>query len=1207
MKDKEIRKEESTLTVQVLQRVTGVCALAARVLVVSLLLQPVVSAQSQFATLSGTVSDATGAVISGASVVVKPAHSEDSRKTVTNANGFFSVPALPAGTYDVFVEMKGFQRWHGTGITLNASDSRAMQIELKLGSASESIVVEGRITELATTDSGEKSALISSADLEHLSLVGRNATEYLKMLPGAALHPNADLNKLGDSGETVQMNQSPVSVWGSLGNVNINGQIADITLDGQRVTDTGKAMFTPVNPNPEMISEVKVLSSNFSAENAKGPVVMNSVTKGGTTDFHGAAYLYTRNSALNATEHHNLAEDVPNPKTPSYYYFPGANIGGPILIPGTDFNKSRKKLFFFEGFEYYKQELDGGLARAYVPTPDMLNGDFSSLIGYSGPQVSSVLYQVPKAAAPGTWLGYDTRAAAGCTITGGILSQQCISPAAQIYLKDVVPAANADPATNHGFNFVQTYSVPQNSWQNITREDWDISDNTKVYVSWSRQRETDNWPVGLWVTAGDYMVPTPSPIQGHNASDALNGTFVHVFSPTMTLEVRAGFMKVSLINSPNDLSKFTRSGINYPLTGVMKDTNIPAISSWSDSTPNYGDVGYDYHPNVVDNQGIPSAAVNLTKVVRTHTMKAGFYYEHAYNNQDNWQQYQGTLQYASWAGQATGNQYADMLMGIGLQSYTQQGPPLVVNVAQNIASWYAQDDWKVTRRLSVQYGLRFEHYPKPYNSQFGMAVFNPAKYDPNAAPDVNTGVSWHAVDSSVPSSGSSTPVFFYSPRLGGAFDVFGTGKTVIRGGWGKYRAYDAFQSRNYTDPAGTSMGIVAWSNSCPATTTECPTWESLDQYAFTPAAGHPILQGTPFTAVDMDNHEQPLVESYSVTIDQALPDKFKAEISYVGNQPKFNQWSANNNAVPIGTLTASTSCPAGETIYSTACQALYRPYPLYQAITEVRPFGKGRYDALQASLIRYMGWLTLQANYTFSKLMGENQLSEGGLPDWGANWLYGISSMNRAHSFSAAYVFTLPKTKSSSAFVRGALDNWEISGITQVTSGPQLNDQSANFNWSSVDPIALDGAPSDSFTPAPLITCNPRSNLGKNQYLNPNCFTVPAKGQLGTGGMPYIPGPMFWNSDLTLLKDFKIGERKKLQFRFAAFDFLNAALPSFSGSYTTHDANLTANFNDLGQMITGTTCPAVSGGARCAQKSTFGTTDTIYGQRKLEFGLKFTF
>ncbi|HVN20500.1 MAG TPA: carboxypeptidase regulatory-like domain-containing protein [Dongiaceae bacterium] len=1209
-----------------------------------LLLAPLAYSQSQFATLSGTVVDPSGAVIPGANVTVKPSHSQDVRKSVTNSDGFFSMPALPSGTYEVSVEVKGFLKWRGTDIVLNASDSRTMKIELKLGSSAETVEVTASVTELATTDSGEKSALISSDDLEHLSLVGRNAAEYLKILPGATLFSNYALNGLSDSGETVAMGQSPVSVSGQIGNVNINGQSADITQDGQRVADTGKGTFTPVNPNPDMISEVKVLTSNFSAENAKGPVVMNSVTKGGTSAFHGSAYLYARNSALNATEHHNLVEHVPNPKTPSSYYFPGFNVGGPVIIPGTDFNKSRKKLFFFDGFEYYKQHIDVGVARAYVPSADMLNGDFSSLIGYGGPEASSYLYGVPTTPQPcvagndshgnystclqdpnvnvpfqgqnvpsnGWWAlggGPDNVPSQrpGCQITGGVLNSACISPAAQILLKNVVPAANANPATNNGFNFVQAYSEPNNNWQNMTREDWSISDNTKVYVTWSRQRETQNWPVGLWVTAGDNMVPTPSPIQSHNSSDAFNGTFVHVFSPTMTIEARAGFMKSSLLSAPENLKKFTRAGVGYPLHGIFSDTNIPAISSWTSSFPNMGDVGYDYHPTVQDSQGIPSAAANLTKVVKTHTLKAGFYYEHAYNNQDNWQQYQGTIEYGpwvSWAGSATGNEYADLLMGIGMATYEQQGPPTVVNVAQNIASFYGQDDWKVTRRLTINYGLRFEHYPKPYNSQFGMAVFNPAKYDPSAAPNVNTGVAWHASDSSVPSNGSSVPFFFYSPRIGGAFDVFGNSKTVLRGGWGKYRAFDAFQSRNYTDPAGTAMGIVYWGN-CGTNNPNCPTLESIDNYAYTPVLGKPALQNTGFTAESVNNHETPLVNAYSFTVDQALPNKFKAEISYVGNTGKYTQWAANANAVPLGAL-FNYACPAGTgNVTDPGCQQTVRPYKLYQGITQVRPFGKSRFDSLQASLIRYMGWLSLQANYTFSKNLGDNQLSEGALPDWGAKELYGYSTLNRTHAFSAAYVFTLPKTHSASSFVRGALNNWQISGITQISSGPQLNAQSAYFNWSQLSPVTLMGTPDIQL--APLITCNPRSNLGKNQYLNPNCFTAPSKGQTGTLGMPYIPGPWYWNSDLTLLKQFKIGERQGLQFRLAAFNFLNSALPSFSGSYTARDNNLTANFNDLGQTITGTSCPTTSGGVRCTQPSTFGTTDTYYGQRKLELGVKYTF
>jgi len=1188
-----------------------------------LLLQPVAFAQSQFATLSGTVTDSTGGVIVGASITVKPAHSADTRKTVTNQDGFFSVPTLPAGTYEVTVDMKGFKKWHGTDIALNGADSRAMNIQLQVGAANETVIVEGQITELATKDSGEKSALISSNDLNNLSLVGRNAVEYLRILPGAILSANGGLNKLSDSGETMAINAAVGAGGGALSNLTLNGQNVDVSQDGQRVVDPGSNSLVPVNPNPDMISEVKVLTSNFTAENAKGPVVMNSTTKGGGSDFHGAAYMYARNTALNSTEHYNVYTKAPSPKPPSSYYYPGGNIGGPVLIPGTGFNKSRKKLFFFEGFEYYKQQLDGGLERAFVPTADMLNGDFSALTTGYGSQVGrQILAGIPTAPKAGAWLGFDQRAAAGCTISAAVLSSGCISSAAQIYLKHVVPVANVDPNTHQGYNFYETYSVPQNSWQNVTRGDWAISDYTKVYVSWSRQRETNNWPVGLWVSTCDWCVPSPSPIVGKNGSDFVSGTFVHVFSPTMTMEGRIGYMKESLVNAPTDPSKFYRDKVGYPLKGIYSDQDIPAVVSWGDSTPNYGEVGYDYHPKMVAYKGIPSGAANLTKVLGTHSTKYGFYYEHAYNKQDNWQQYMGVISYttASWAGPATatGNQYADMLMGIGQSGFYQQGPPVTIELAQNISSWYAQDDWKVTRRLSIQYGLRFEHYAKPYSPGFGLAVFDPTKYNASAVAGVNTGVSWHAIDSADPLSGSKSRFLFLSPRLGAAYDLFGNGKTVVRGGWGKYRAYDSVQNRSYTDPAGTALGIVSWGN-CGKNDSRCPTWESIDQYAYTPVLGHPSLQGTAFTAVSPNNDEQPLVEAYSLTIDQELPGKFKAELSYVGNHSPIQLGAVNINSVPVGTLNAAGfTCPPGTGNPSdSSCQQAVRPFSLYQGLTEVLVVGKSRFDSFQGSLIRYYGWLTLQANYTFSKNMGEgpggldgsNGPFTGALPDYGAKWLYGIDNLNRAHMLSAAYVFSLPKTKSSSAFVREALDDWQISGITQVASGPQLNVQSSNFNMSATyNNVGMIGTPDISLYP--LITCNPKSGLAKGQYLNPSCFNVPGANHLGTAGMPYIPGPMYWNTDLTLLKTFKLTERKNLQFRFAAFNPFNTALKSFSSG----DNNLKLQYNDLNQLITGTSCPATTidpktapNGVPCTQQSTFGRATAIFGQRKLELGLKFTF
>ena len=1155
-----------------------------------------------FATLSGTVTDPSGAVITGANVTVKQAKSSEVRNTVTNQDGFFSVPTLPAGTYDVFVDVRGFQKWHGTDIVLNGADSRSMKIVLQVGSTSETVTVEGTVTELAPTNTGDKSALISSEDLENLSLVGRNATEYLKILPGASLSANGLLNKPAFSGQVVGINGFCAGNGcnaGGLSNVVVNGQQANITQDGQNTFDPGAfGAATPVNPNPDMISEVKVMSSNFSAENAKGPVVVNTNTKSGGSAFHGEGYFFARNHALNANDH--LSNQFNLPKPDESYYYPGGNIGGPIYIPGTNFNKSHQKLFFFEGFEYYDQHLFGGVDRAYVPTAANLAGDFSAYNGNTNSGGHSVLQSPISAPAAGKWAGFDTRAASGCTISGGVMSQACIDPNALAYMKDTLPTANADPNTNDGFNYVQQFLAPQTSWQNVVRGDWNVSDNTKFYVTWSRQRETANMPTGLWVGASDWAVPTPSPTIGANGSDATTATFVHVFSPTMTMEARFGYTNINFPSSPSDLNKYLRSQVGYNLNGVFGSTNIPATVTWGDSAPNFGDVGHDYHPTMIAQKGIPSTSADLTKVLGTHTAKFGFFYEHVYNKQDNWGQFMGVYQYASWAGSPTGNEYADMLMGIGQAGYNENFLPPPTDISQNIAAWYAQDTWKVNRRITVNYGLRFEHYAKPYTPNLGMAVFNPVYYNPSAADNTNTGVSWNANNSLDPLSGSPSRFLFFSPRFGAAIDIFGNGKTVVRGGWGKYRAYDSVQSNNYTGPAQTALGSVAWS--CGSNDPLCPTWESIDSHAFTPVLGHPVLNGTAFSAADPHNDEQPLTTSYSLTIDQQLPAKFLAEVSYVGNYTQFLQGNPNFNSVPMGALNApGATCPGGTpvgTAPSPACEQAFRPYSLYQGISYSVTAGGAQYDAFQASLIRNAGWLSLQANYTFSKAMGiaaegNNGGLSGALPNYGTHWLWGILPFDRAHVFSASYVFTLPNKHEGSAFVRGLTNGWQISGITQIESGAQLTAQGGvNTNFalstpSGVSNISLYGTPD--ITVYPVLTCNPRSGLGKNQYANPNCFAMPTTGQLGNGGMPYLPGPMFWNSDVAVTKNFKIKERQNVQFRFSAFNFMNHGLSSFN----SNDSNLKLTFNSP----TGVTTNA----------SSFGVADYHTGNRVLELGVKYQF
>jgi hypothetical protein len=1187
-----------------------------------LLLAGTASAQSIFADLSGTVRDVSGAVIAGAQVAATNTSSQVVYRSVTNHEGYFSFTTLPFGAYDVKATANGFGTWVAKGVVLHPSDSKALNVELKVANVNEQVEVSASSVGVLLQDSGEKSYSIDRKDLQELSLVGRNASEIVKILPGATLDPNNGLNKPAYSGEVVGLNFSLGGQTGGLASVRINGQYAEITQDGQRTMDPGAfGSATPVVPNPDMISEVKVMTSNFTAENAQGPVVMNSVTQSGGSNFHGNLRLYARNTALNSEDQFSRESEIASGlrhgalKPTSSYYYPGFSIGGPVLFPGTGFNKSRRKLFFFEGFEYYKQQIDGGVERAFVPTPAMLNGDFSSLVGYTGPAPRGGLYTAPTTPDSNTWLGMAERP--GCTITGGVLSSQCIDPIAQQLLRLEVPTTTRDTPDAAGFNYVRSTSVAQNSWQNMVRGDYNITDATKAYVTWSRHRETNNMPFGLWASAGDWAVPSPTGVVGANGADNYTATLLHVFSPTMTLEGKFGYMKLNLPSSPTDPKKISRSESGLPLTGYYNPANLPAIVSWNSSIPNFGDVGHSYHPTMIAVKAIPSASAALTKVIGSHTTKYGFYWEHLYNKQDNWGQYMGVFQYAAWSASPTGNEYADMLMGMGHASYFEQAQPPASEVAQNIASFYAQDDWRLTRRITVQYGMRFEHIAKPYApiGNFGMAIFNPALYPNSTA--TNPGVLYHGIDHSIPLSGVSSRMFFFSPRFGAAIDVFGTGRTVVRGGWGKYRAYDSVQGNQYTGPSGTALGAVGFG--CGANDPNCPTWEDIDSHnsknctagsnCAPPAVfGRPQLQNTSFNVIDPGFDEQPLVTSYSLSVDQQLGAKFALELSYVGNHTDFLQGTANLNSIPIGTLSSNPGCT------NASCQQPYRPFNKYQNIVGSVTAGKAQFDSFQASLQRNVGFMSLQANYTWSKALGVGNPAQlnngtliGALPDYGAHFLWGVLPIDRAHALSTAYVFRLPTAHTSNAFVNGLANGWEISGITQVESGAQVTNQSGssglqfNMNIPNQNNVTQAGTPD--VTIYPLITCNPTLGVHGGQFLNPKCFSPTPLGSLGTGSAPYMAGPMFWSSDLTLLKRMKITERQNLEFRFATFNPLNHGLLSFAPG----DSNLTMNFNDLGQVITGTSCPSTSGGTPCSEHSTLGKATHHYGYRTLEFGVKYIF
>jgi hypothetical protein len=1186
-------------------------------------------AQSIFASLSGTVVDANKAVVPGAKVDVQNAASGVLWRMKTNSNGFFSVAQLPVGTYNVSVEAKGFAKWKGAGISLQSGDEKSLTVALQVGSDTQTVTVNAGSEGMILTDSGARADHINTEDLEHLSLVGRNALEFLKILPGSAQITNSGTNRPAYTGETVGINGFTVNgSAGAMGGVSINGQAAtglSVNQDGQNVEDPGApGSATPVNANPDMIAEVSVLTSNYGADNSKGPVVINSVSKSGGKQFHGDFHFYARNSAMNSEDSFNKAvESDPASgfskgqlKVPSHYYYPGFDIGGPILIPGTGFNKARNKYFFEEGFESYRQLIDGGINRAFVPTAAMVNnGDFSGMSTWAHSPGRFGMSNQPSG---------NVSARPGCTINGGVLSPACISSAAQLWMKDSLPLPTSpDGAPNAlGYNYISPVQESQNSTQNMVKFDADFTQNTKAYISWSRQRETADEPLGLWQGAGDWVIPSPSPDVSGNTSDLYTANLLHVFSPTLTVEARVGYSHMYMPGKPQNPSKVLRSQMNFPIKGVFGNPNAPVVTSWSQSVPNIGDIGHDYHPSFYAEKGIPSTGADLTKVYKTHTAKFGFFWEHLYNAQDAWSQYMGVYTYNPWS-MVSGNNYADMLMGVGFNYFEQALPP-IVQMAQNTTQFYATDHWQLNRRISVDYGMRFEHYGFPFpNDQWGAAIFDANKYQDGVQ---NSGVSWHSLNPSIAKAGGTGDPVVFSPRFGAVIDLYGNGKSVLRGGWGQNR-YENYVAA-YQGAANTALGSVSWG--APGTAT---TWESIDQFISDGSGSCPanapggidagnnhcapkVVFGAPsnFTnsqlyVVDPHNHDQPYTTTYSLNFDQQFPEKFMFELAYVGNNSDLAQNGVNIDSVPVGAMTASAvmaKCNGmdptlNQMLTDGNCQQKFRPYQNYQGVNVNESSGKAQYDSFQVSLTRSAALATLNFNYVWAKNLGTT-VQSGAFKDYGTSEYWSPLSYDRAHTFNAAYVLDLPKLGLDNRFARGAVNGWEFSGITQIMSGALLT---ANSGYQLGISNAQSGAllvGSPDVTVAPILTCDPRLGLKPHQFANPSCFAQPQPGSQGLGNtrFPYIAGPMYWNSDATLDKKFSIAERQGLEMRFSAFNFMNHALTSFAPG----DNNAKLLFDSTGKLTNATDTKDSCPGPFC---QAFGYADYHYGQRILEVSAKYTF
>jgi hypothetical protein len=1187
-----------------------------------LLCVPQLRAQTT-ASMSGTVTDQTGAVIPGANITLINEATLAKRITVTSGTGQFSIPALLPGTYTIEIQAKGFQGYEQKGIALTAgADAGLPPVKLNIGSAAQTVTVH-TTTQILPTINGEHAAVLSAQDIHKLALGARDLTQLLKILPGVVTTPQGVSNSTAFTQVHTAVS-STVGIGIVANGAPYRGGTTQL-LDGVDVTDPGCNCQAMSSANPDMTQEVTVETSNFGAESPFGPILISTISKSGGAQYHGEGYFYAENDALNAidwqTKNAAAQQHVQAKKGSAHYYYPGFNVGGPV--PGT-----HKKLRFWFGYEKDIQNTgNANVLTSYIPTPDMMNGQFGNTAANDsfcqGTNINSTIDNGCNNLA-GTVLPNGTI----LTGTGGsesAIPSQFIDPGSKV-LSSFWPAANITPSSAFNYvNYRQVIPGTVDGWTYRIRMDYAPSADTQMYVSY-QQGYTSELAQGngahIYWTPGNSIPYPGGGLQQIYYTKAIAGHLIHTFSPNLTDELIVAWGYLNAPVEPNNPNAATRNGLGYPY-GTLFNTGsdvLPQYSTAGNYTfPDFSEPDYfenASHSYLVKKE-IPSLADNLTWQVKNHTIKLGAFMEEVTNDQGGTSSPDGNFSSFNMYGTAlpnvvTGqvegspnNPTANFLMGIA-NGYGENNISRNGEMAFGDFAAYYDDTWHITKKLSIDYGVRVEHIGHWYDkNKIGMAVLIPSliQSDYNEG-RLDPGVRWHAVDPGIPSSGMPNRFAYLTPRFGMSYDVFGDGSLLVRGGWGIFRFSD--QYNNYSNPLQTSQEILGYSLTPGYDITLEQPGEAGANDGLAGSNGAPGISiptpncsaatkctnATVYTLNPLDD-QIPDSSAWNLTVDKQLPYSMLLEAAYVGNHAEnlpiggevlsgggFTAFD-DQNKVPLGAffkadpvtgMVAKNPEQVTATCSGNVCNqtADYQPYGKEygsNSVYELDTAGYSNYDALQLALERRGSNANFNVNWTYQNNLSTNMSEDA----FHLRRNYGPATTTRRYvfNFSGSYTFQQPY-KGQNLFLRGAANGWTISNITTWQSGGFLTSvNNPNFGMglqygpyngapvSKTNPLP-NGATGPGISQAtyygtnatvditPVVTCDPRSGTGKNQLLKYSCFAPPQVGQYGPVSEPYTMVGYF-DSDMSLYKDFHTWRGQHAEFRIQAFNWLNHPLRQFAG------------------------------------------------------------